>query len=126
MIVRQFKEDDLNQLTKIHEQFYKHEFSLEDFCQQFIDFFVLEEDNQIICAGGVRAIAEAVIITNKDAKMEHKKHALYQMLHAASFSCKNHGFKTLHAFIQNKAWERRLIKNGFARTKGNALFIGVD
>jgi phosphoglycerate-specific signal transduction histidine kinase len=126
MIIRNFQETDLNQLKKIHEQFYQHEFSLDDFCQKFMDFFIIEESDQIICAGGVRAIAEAVIVTNKNAEMELKKQALYQMLHAASFSCEKHGFKQLHAFVQNKAWERRLIKNGFARTKGNALFIGVD
>jgi N-acetylglutamate synthase-like GNAT family acetyltransferase len=126
MVIRNFENSDLNQLKKIHEMYYKHEFSLEDFCQKFMDFFVIEQDGIIISAGGVRAIAEAVIVTNKAAEMDLKKQALYQMLHAQSFSCEKHGFTQLHAFVQDKAWERRLIKNGFARTKGNALFIGVD
>lgn len=126
MNIRSFQKSDINQLKKIHEMYYKHEFSLDDFCQKFLDFFVIEDNNQIICAGGVRTISESVIVTNKSVSPRTKRAALYQMLEAQLFTCKNNKMNQLHAFIQDDDWERHLIKVGFRKCKGNALFLGVE
>ncbi len=126
MIIRAFKESDLNQLMKIHEEFYKEEFSFNDFCNAFVDFFVVEEDNQIISAGGIRAIAESVIMTNKVMSNKTRVRALHQMLEAQLFTCGKTNFRQLHAFIQDKDWERHLMKIGFQKCKGDALFINVE
>lgn len=124
-MIRQFKSEDINQIKEIHEKFYKDEFSLIDFCQRFLNFFVIEEDEQIICAGGVRAIAESVIITNKDFSPKIRRASLYQMLDAQMFTCGKDGYKHLHAFIQDETWKEHLKKVGFQDCKGNALYIEV-
>lgn len=127
MNIRPFQGSDVNQLKKIHEMYYKNEFSLDDFCQKFVDFFVIEDDGIIVSAGGVRTIAESVIVTNKAISNRIKRAALYQMLEAQLFSCKNNNFKQLHAFIQDEKWKQHLItKAGFKECKGDAIFIGVD
>src|SRR5258706_1530508 len=101
MIIRSFQESDINQLKKIHELYYTNEFSLEDFCQRFMDFYVIENDGKIICAGGVRTIAESVIVTNKSINSRVKRAALYQMLETQLFTCKNNKMNQIHAFVQD-------------------------
>ncbi len=124
MEIRQFKESDIDQLVKIHDQFYKEEFSFIDFCHSFIDFFVVEENEKIITAGGIRVLAESVIITDKSYPTKTRVRALRQMLDAQLFACK---FNQLHAFIINEPeWENQLKKIGFKATKGNALVIEVN
>jgi hypothetical protein len=125
-MIRRFEDRDFEQLKLIHEKFYKDEFSFDDFCHSFIDFFVVTENEKIICAGGIRAIAESVIITNKDISPKIRQQALLQTLHTQLVSCSKVGFHQLHAFIQDKKWEQRLIKTGFKPCKGNAIFIEVD
>lgn len=125
MIIRGFSADDVNQLIQIHDRFYKDEFSLDEFNRVFLEVFVVEEDKKIISVGGVRTIAESVIVTNKDIIATKRREALTQMLQAQSFICNRFGFNQLHAFVQDKLWEKRLIKTGFKHCKGNALFIEV-
>jgi N-acetylglutamate synthase-like GNAT family acetyltransferase len=124
-MIRQFREEDIIQLKQIHEKFYKEEFEFQDFCSQFIDFFIIEEYGRIISAGGIRSIAESVIMTDKEMLSKTKVRALHQMLEAQMFTCGRLGYHQLHAFIQEKDWERHLIKIGFKQCKGDALFIGV-
>lgn len=125
MIIRKFDPKDFEQLQRIHERFYKDEFTFEDFCHAFMDFFVVVEDDEIICAGGVRAIAESVIMTNKDSTPRTKQRALIQMLQAQLFTCGRLKYSQLHAFIQDKNWERHLLEVGFKECKGRAIFIEV-
>jgi hypothetical protein len=125
MIIRTFRPDDIVQLKEIHERYYKEEFSLQDFCSSFMDFFVMVDDDKIISAGGVRAIAESVIMTDKSAHNRTKYKALVQMLQAQTFTCNKRGFNQLHAFVQDKDWENHLKKFGFRNCKGHPLFIEV-
>jgi hypothetical protein len=124
-MIRAYKVSDFDQIREIHEKHYKHEFSLEEFNQRFIEFFVIEEDLEVICAGGIRTIAESVIMTNKDASPRARRNALYQMLDAQTWTCSRLGYTQLHAFIQDSSWERHLEKIGFKSCKGNALFLEV-
>lgn len=127
MIIRPFQGSDINQLKKIHESYYQHEFSLDDFCQKFIEFYVIEDGGLIIAAGGVRSIAESVIMTNKLVSNRIKRAALYQMLEVQLFTSRAHNFKQLHAFIQDDKWKEHLINRaGFKDCKGDAIFISVD
>ena len=127
MMIREFRASDINQLKKIHESYYQHEFSLDDFCQKFIEFFVIEDDGHMISAGGVRSIAESVIMTNKSLSNRIKRAALYQMLEAQLYVCKSNHYPQLHAFIQDDEWKKHLIQRaGFKDCKGDAIFIPVE
>lgn len=125
MIIRAFRPDDMIQLKEIHEKYYKEEFPLADFCTAFIDFFVVVEDDVIITAGGVRAIAESILMTNKDMSPRTRQRALLQMLQTQLFTCSKLKFTQLHAFVQDKTWENHLKDVGFKDCKGHPLFIEV-
>lgn len=125
MNIRALEPDDLQQLEQIHARFYKDEFELPDFFGKFLCAFVIEEDGTIITAGGVRPIAEAIIVTNKDIDIEARRNALYKILEASMFTCGRTGFDQLHAFIQDDNWKKHLLKIGFKSCKGDAIYLNV-
>lgn len=125
MIIRQLQIADLYELRKIHDKFYKNEFEMPDFFDGFLGSFVVVDNDKIITAGGIRPIAEAVAITNKDLGAEKRREALYKFLEVSSFICNKTGLSQLHAFVQDKNWERHLRKIGFNSCKGDALYLNV-
>lgn len=125
MIIRNYQDNDLEQLKVIHERYYKDEFSISEFYQKFIGCFVVIENDKMICAGGVRPIAESVIVTDKSFSARQRRDALLQMLQAHTFVSNRNDFKQLHAFIQDPLWKAQLLDYGFKECKGNALVIEV-
>lgn len=117
---------DINELKKIHEEFYSDEFSFQDLFGNSLSSLVVTDDNDRIIVGGqARVIAEACVVTNKNIKIEERRRALISILNhfRQGVGCK--GFDSLHAFVQDENWKRHLIKIGFKPTKGEALVIGV-
>lgn len=125
MIIRNYQDNDFEQLKLIHERYYKTEFSLAEFYEHFLQLFVVVEDDKIITAGGVRTIVESVIVTDKSFSVKQRREALLKMLQAQSFVTGRNDYKQLHAFIQDKSWLNQLIEYGFKPCKGNAIYIGV-
>ena len=125
MIIRNFQDSDLEQLKIIHERYYKEEFSLGEFQQNFLGLFSAIENDKLICVGGVRTIAESIMVTDKSFSVRQRRDVLLKMLQTQSFITGRSGYNQLHAFVQNESWENQLISYGFKPCKGNALFIGV-
>jgi len=125
MEIRVLYPSDIEQLKAIHERFYKNEFDFPDFYDKFLCAFTVLENEHIICSGGVRTIAESVIITNKEFDIASKREALYKMLEASLFTIGKCNYNELHAFIQDEKWLRHLLKVGFKSTKGDSLVLSV-
>jgi hypothetical protein len=49
-----------------------------------------------------------------------------EILKASIIAAETHGYKELHAFIQDPKWSQILKKIGFIPTVGEALVIGTD
>jgi len=126
-MIRNPSEQDYQELQKIHEKFFSKEFPFDDFLFNSISNFVIIDDSDggIISAGSIRPIAEIVAITNLDKSVKSRRFALYEELEVARYVLKSSTMRQLHAFVQDQQWEIQLIKSGFARTKGNALYINV-
>ena len=127
MITRSIYPRDLEQIKLIHDKYYKYEFDFEVFASKFLgSFAILEDDDKtIISAGGVRTIAEAVIVTNKDISVAKRRRALFDILQVSSYICTQSGHDQLHAFIEDESWLKHLLKNGFVETKGKSLVLEV-
>lgn len=126
MIIRELRQTDIDELKRIHDKFYKDEFTFPDFFNKFLcSFVIISEDDRIISGGGVRPIAESILVTNKDIPVRIRREALYRMLDASSYVAKTSGYDQLHAFIQSYSWEQQLMKIGFKTCKGNALFLNI-
>lgn len=125
MNIRAITPYDIWKIRKIHEAHYAEEFEFPDFFNKFHSAFLIEEKDQVIAAGGVRSIAEAVAITDLNQSVRTRREALYILLQASLFTCSRLGFDQLHAFVQDEKWLKHLQKVGFDHTKGTAMFTGV-
>lgn len=128
MIIRGFSERDVNSLKKIHKDQYENEFSLNEFMSSnYIgSFSALDENENLIATGGVRTIAEMVIVTDKNQSVKVRREALLKMLQAGSFFCKNNNYRQLHAFVQDQVWLSQLLKHGFRETAGQSIVTDIS
>jgi hypothetical protein len=126
MRIRALKPTDLYLLRKIHEEFYAHEFEFPDFSLGFLCCFVVEDDDgNVVSAGGLRPIAESIIITDKRQSIKKRREALYDILSASAFVAEKDKFNQIHAFVQEEGWTNHLLKVGFEPTKGRALVLNI-
>jgi hypothetical protein len=124
MTIRALTPNDIDEIRKIHNLFYKDEFEFPDFLNNFLcAFVVIDDDEKIISAGGVRMIAESVLITDLNHSTRDRRKALYQVLEASQYLTLNADFKELHAFVQDDKWSRHLNRVGFLPTKGKSLVL---
>lgn len=124
MIIRPLSSSDLDELRTIHEKYYKDEFCFDDFISGFLASCVIsDESGRIVSAGGMRALAEMVLITNKDCSVRDRREALYMILNASCYQAPRLGFNSLHAFIQEEKWLKQLKRIGFKETKGKSLVL---
>lgn len=124
MITRALGLNDIDRLREIHSQYFADEFPFPDFLNKFYCSLIVEDDKGIILAGGIRPICEVIAITNKERSSKNRYHAFAQLIQASMFICDSQGFNELTAFIQDKEWERNILKAGFVPTKGRSLVLG--
>lgn len=125
MNIRPMEIDDLTELRDLHSKFFSKDFPFPDFLNNYLSSFVVTDDDKIITGGGVRLIAEAVIVTDKEYDINKRRKALIEMLRASMFICGIKDFDQLHAFVTDEKWKRHLLKQGFKVAKGQTLVIGV-
>ena len=112
MGIRPLLPTDLNEIRKLHEKYYS-QFEFPPF-HDCLNAFVIEDENkEIVIAGSVEAVAEAMLVTNK-AKSEIKiGKALVEAQRCSMFTCKVNGIRDLYAFVDDDGYKRHLIKHGF-------------
>ncbi len=112
MGIRPLLPTDLNEIRKLHEKYYS-QFEFPPF-HDCLNAFVIEDENkEIVIAGSVEAVAEAMLVTNK-AKSEIKiGKALVEAQRCSVFTCKVNGIRDLYAFVDKDAYAAHLIKHGF-------------
>lgn len=127
MNIRELRQEDATRISEIHSQFYHDEFDLSYLLDpKSVGIFVVTDDNdQIICVGGIKPIIESVLITDKNFSVRQRRSALIQVLQASLFTCDRLGYGQLHCFIQDETWLKHLGKFGFKPTKGKALVISL-
>ena len=116
---------DLDQVKLIHERHFQTEFEFPDF-GKFTSLFVVEnKDKQIITAGGIKPIAECILITDKDYNVNDRVRALHKALDISGFLSRYNNYEQLHCFVQDELWCRQLEGHGFQPTKGKALVLNL-
>jgi hypothetical protein len=125
MNVREYRPSDLDELKRIHKEFYNSEFELPDFLTNYICAVTIEDDKGIVTVGGVRNIAEAVAVTDKNHSLRARYKALWELYHALNYIARNSGHTQLHAFVQDEKWLTHLSNIGFHSTKGRPLVMEI-
>lgn len=123
-MIRSLLPTDLKELERIHSLYFRNEFNLPDF-MKFICVFVVEDEQGIITAGGIRDIAECVAVTNLSRSPRERLAALYQLLDASTFVCKRSDYDQMYAWSQNPRWTRRLMRNKFRLPQGQSLILDL-
>jgi hypothetical protein len=106
----------------IHEKFYKEEFSFPGFGNiNFPAFGLVNDSNKLITVGGVRPIAEMILLTDKETSTRARFYALQEALNFGKYLTRAKGLDQLHAFVQEDQWANQLRKYGFVDCIGKAL-----
>lgn len=123
-MIRTLTPADMADIAQLHELYFKTEFDMPDF-MDFVCAFVVEDEKGIITAGGVRDIAECILVTDLSLDPRVRIKALYQMLDASTFVCKKSGYEQMYAWSQNYKYTKRLMKNGFRLPQGQSLILDL-
>jgi hypothetical protein len=112
------------EIARIHSANFTDEFVLPDF-MDYVCAFVVEDSRGIITAGGIRDIAEGVIVTDKSRSPQERMKAIYKVMDASVFVSKKSGYDQIYVFSQDPKWTKRLKKMGFRTPQGEALVLDL-
>lgn len=126
MITRALMPDDMSHVRRLHDKYFGNDFANPDFMEKFLNAFAItDDDGKIIIAGGVKPLAETIIVTDKEShSMTTIGRALVEAQRISMFTCREYGIDWLHAFVKDEAYMKHLIQHGF-RKRCQALSIKV-
>jgi hypothetical protein len=127
MRIREFYLSDKKKVDKIYNEFFKDN-EYPDFVNGkfHCSFVVTEDDNddEIILAGGVKSIAEAIVVTDKNRPVRVRQEALLQALGSTIFIAQGARFRQIHAFVSNdEKYVNHLQKFGFKLIDAKLLVL---
>lgn len=123
-MIRAFTPTDLAELERLHQLYFKDKYELPDF-MNMLCAFVVEDDKGVILFGGVRDIPETMAVTNMDRTVKDRGKALYQLLDASTFVCRNNGYDRMYIWTQDERYANRLRKTGFRNHDGESLILDL-
>lgn len=123
-MIRSYEPTDLDELKKLHSKYFSNEFYLPDYLR-YLCAFTIEDDKGIVTIGGVRDIAECVAVTNLERDPKSRIKALYQLLDASTFVCRNLEYDQMYVWSQNPKYSRRLMRNQFRLPQGQSLILDL-
>lgn len=112
LLIRALTPNDIEEIRKIHERDYP-DLNFPNFYSMMSAFVIEDENKEIIMAGGVEAIAEALLVTNKESSRIKIGKALVEAQRFAMFTCGRFNIRELHAFVTDKNYAKHLIQHGF-------------
>jgi hypothetical protein len=116
---------DINHLRDLHEKYYSAEFPFPDFAQHFIaSFKVLNDDGQIITAGGVRLFPELILITDIEKPGIERAFAVKSALQIATLAASNYGNLFCSA-PKDSRWHHIVASQGFNDSKDHNLVLAL-
>lgn len=120
MNIRLLTRKDEARLQAIHDRDYPN---LEFFLRRpLLSAYVIEDDNEeIIMAGGVEGIGEALLLTDKTQSRIKIGKALVEAQRFSLFTCGQHNIQELYAFVDDEDYKKHLIQHGFQKREEMVL-----
>lgn len=110
--IRPLVPSDLKRIRELHDKYFP-QFEFPEVLSCCNAFVIDDENYDIVIAGFIEQVAEAMLVTNK-AKSEIKiGKALVEAQKCAIFTCQNFGMRDLYAFVDSDVYAKHLIKHGF-------------
>jgi len=121
MDIRYLEPEDFKWIKETYDKYFS-DMDFPDFYNQFLVSFVAHEYGKIIAIGGIKSIAEAVIISDKSFSVRNRRDALFQMYHAMTYSAEKLKFNQIHAFSFDPEYSHHLMnKVGFKCNPDNRV-----
>lgn len=111
--IRPLVKTDIPDLKELHDKYYS-EFEFPNFDNLVAKFVIVDDNGDTIIGGGVRVIAETLLITDQEKSRIQIGRALVEAQRASLFACSRLGIDELHAFVKNEEYAKHLIKHGFS------------
>jgi len=125
MIIRSLRVEDQPKLDELHDKYFS-EFEKTDFTKNFLGAFVCCDDkDRIVMGGGIRPVAETIIVTDKSANPHLLGDALLETLRFSKFTAKHFNIAVLYAFVNDPKYAKHLVKHGFNPVDAEALYLSV-
>jgi len=123
MIIREMRTQDISEIEKFHEKHFP-DIEFPDFMKMYLAFMILDDDERLIMAGGLRPVAEIHLVSNLDQSRLKIGKALVEAQRIASFTATRYKIDELLAFTENSEYASHLIQHGFHPREG-ALSLKV-
>lgn len=123
MNARRLTPEDVEAVKAIHDK--HHDFAWQE---PRLDFgtIVIEKDSQIIGAGHLRPIVEAVMILDKDASLRDKSLALKMMINQSIVDAHHLQLNEIHAWVKEPNFVAELKKHyGYEEPRGTSLVLRI-
>lgn len=104
--------NDINEVRRLHELHYS-DFDFPKFEELICGFVIEDEKNEIVMAGGVEAIGEALLVTNKEKSRIKIGKGLVLAQNISNYICWKANIRELHAFVTDDNYAQHLIQHGF-------------
>lgn len=121
-MLREPSKTDLDRIREIHEKYYKNEFPFPNL-DHFMSFLVAYEGSKIIAAGGVRSIAELIVITDQDTPIFSRKRNLTDLLWHSKTVASAFGYSHLYSHSEGAEWIKAQKLIGFKQFKAVPLVL---
>lgn len=119
--MRALEPNDIEEVYRIWKNQYSQEFEFPELDKFLCAATFLNDDNHIISAGGIRLIPEIVLVTDKNFHARKRWFAIQELLQLANYVCVQNRFIDMHAFVQDKNWQKHLGMLGFRNTIGTSM-----
>lgn len=117
--------EDIPAIRELYDKYFAQDFNFPDFLKgYFCAFKITDDSDKLVMAGGVRPIAETVLITDKEANVHTVGEALLEALNISRYVCEKYNIDYLHAFVKDQNYAKHLVKHGF-HPRCQALSIKV-
>src|SRR4029077_13259256 len=113
-MIRAIEQNDFGTIHEIWKKYYETQFPFPDFMNYLCAFVVCDDQNRIVTAGGIKLMAEALLITDKNMPLMTRSKAFREMRAALEFMARTRDFNNLYAFIKDDpSWSTILKRVGF-------------
>ncbi len=117
---------DMEQARRIYQKHYADEFSFPDFAKHYmVKFSVVDNKDNVIIVGGVRALPEIILMTDKDADIMDRRTALLAALDFSIYNMQQLEHDSLHAYTKDQKWSKHLKRSGFRPIQGEGLILEI-
>jgi N-acetylglutamate synthase-like GNAT family acetyltransferase len=123
MDIRFLEPEDYHQIKIMYNVHFK-DMEYPDFWNNFQCVYVVHKENKIIAVGGLRPMAEAIVLTEQSESIRTRRDALMHIYNALTYSAKKLKYNSMYAFTYDDNYSRHLVERmGFQPVKESKLLV---